>query len=195
MYHESCRLYEGGICDAYLRADIENVMTLLRRNTTEQDLMDFFNVLDDYPSIVSKECNQAAKPLICDYVYPICDSNGYYKYASKEECVRVRDVICAAEWQIALSLVPHVLPNCDILPDAEFDVIDTQQNNATTIPVCPEEFKLYCNKSCLPLCDSATQGDESETLSRKRADIAAGLLGIIGGILLIALSVLRRESM
>ena len=152
-------------------------------------------MLDDYPSIVSKECNQAAKLLICEYVYPICDSSGYYQYANKEECLHVRDVTCAAEWQIALALVPHVLPNCEILPDAESEVNNEPQTNATSIPICPKEFKLYCNKSCLPLCKSFSGYGESETLSRKQADIAASLLGIVGGILLILLSVLRRESM
>jgi len=174
---------------------MQNATTLLRRNTTEQDLIDFFSVLDDYPSIVSKECNQAAKLLICNYVYPICDSSGYNQYASKEKCVHVRDVTCATEWQVALALVPHVLPNCEILPDVESKVIADTQTNATSIPVCPKGFKLFCNKSCLPSCKSSAEIDESEALTRKRTDIAASLLGIIGGILLIILSVLRRESM
>ena len=193
MYHESCSVYEGGICDPYLqRAGLATLRSVI---TSEQNLVTFFDVLDNNPNTVTKECNEAAKPLLCQYTYPICATNDSYQFPSKEECVHVRDVSCTSEWQIALAIMPDVLPRCDLLDamDEEFQIVNN--TNRDEAPTCPKHFKLFCNETCLPLCESFSDHSESDTTSRILADISAGILGIIGGILLITISVFRRDSM
>lgn len=192
--NQSCAVYEGGICDTYLStAGLANVTTLHNMTTSEQNLITFFDVLDNNPNIVTEECNQAAKPLLCRYTYPQCGNDGSYQFPYKEECVHVRDVSCATEWQIALALMPNVLPNCDLLDAIDDDEFDNFSTNEA--PTCPEHFKLFCNKTCLPLCNSFSDHDESDTSSRMLADISAAMLAITGGILLITISIFRRDSM
>ena len=196
LYHDSCEVYEGSVCHTYLQTGEQtNVTTLQSMITSEQDLATFFNVLDSNPNIVTEECNKAAKPLLCHHTYPVCAHNGSYQFPTREECEHVRDVLCATEWQIALATMPDALPNCDLLvpTDGELEV----QNNMsrTEAPVCPTYFKLFCNETCLPLCSSFSDFSESATSSRSVADIAASVLAIVGGILLITISILRRDSM
>ena len=163
--------------------------------TSEQDLVTFFGVLDNNPNIVTKECSQAAKHLTCQYVYPFCMNNGSYRFPTNEECIHVRDVSCATEWQIALAYIPDVLPNCDLLNVTDEGFV--QQNNERTdeTPICHEHFELFCNETCLPLCESFSDHGDSDTFSRMYADISAATLAIIGGVILITISVFRRDSM
>ena len=197
LYHDSCNVYEGGICDPYLqRAGLTNITTLRSMITSEQDLVIFFDVLDNNPNIVTKECSEAAKPLICHYIYPFCSiDENYYQFPSKKDCVHVRDVSCATEWQIALAIMPDILPKCELLDsmDEEFEIVNITSSNEA--PTCPKHFKLFCNETCLPLCESFSDHTENDTTSRILADIAAAILGIIGGVLLITISIFRRDSM
>ena len=196
LYHDSCNVYEGGICDPYLqKAGLTNVTILHSVITSEQDLVTFFDVLDNNPNIVTNECNEVTKPLLCRYTYPFCAINENYQFPSKEECVHVRDVSCATEWQIALAIMPDVLPKCDLLDsmDEEFEIENNASRDET--PICPKHFKLFCNETCLPLCASFSDHTESDTASRIFADVSAAILAIIGGILLITISVFRRDSM
>lgn len=196
LYHNSCDIYQGGVCDTYLvTAGMNNVTTLHSMTTTDQNLVMLFDTLDSIPTIVSTECNKAVKPLLCHYTYPFCMNNISYQFPYKEECEYVRDISCVVEWQIALSLMPDILPNCDLL-DA-MDEASGQQNDLSTdeVPVCPKHFKLFCNETCLPLCNSFSDHDDHTTSNRIFGDVSAGILGITGGVLLIIISVIRRDSM
>ena len=196
MYHDSCEVYEGSICDTYLlTGEQTNVTTLRSMITSEQDLVAFFDVLDNNPNIVTEECNKAAQPLLCHYTYPVCAHNESYQFPTREECQRVRDVSCATEWQIALAIMPDTLPNCDLLVamDEELEIQSNMSRNEA--PTCPTHFELFCNETCLPLCNSFSDFSESVTSSRSMADVSASVLAIIGGILLITISILRRDSM
>lgn len=204
MYGDMCLAYGNGVCDTYLMSGgLTNITTLRSEIVSEQDVTTFFLALDTYTNIVTKECREATKPFICRYVFPPCDNNGGYQFITKDECLNLQHVVCASEWRIALSIAPELVPDCEQLNNTstvveaqspgELQQLNTNISNANH---CPEYFGAFCNSTkCLPLCSQFSQYNEITTTARKGIDIFAAALAIIGGILSIILSVIRRKKM
>jgi len=186
MYNDSCHVYENGICDSYLKTTgLTNLTTLHSTLISEEDVVAFFRALDTQST---PSCVEASKPFICQYVFPPCDSNGDYELVTEDQCLYVQDEACPVEWLLAKSFFPNLIPDCGLL-NGSSEVID----NSTAIS-CPNNFKLFC-ESCLPLCSSFSQYDNATTDIRKIVDITAALTAIVGGVLLIILSIIKRKKM
>ena len=151
---------------------------------SEEDVVVFFSALD---AEASPSCQEASKPFICQYVFPPCHSNGDYELVTEEQCLHVQDDACPAEWLIAKSLFPDLIPDCRLLNGTQ-EVVDNSSIN------CPDNFKLFCER-CLPLCSSFSQYDKATTNTRRIVDIAAAVTALVGGVLLIILSAIRRKAM
>ena len=176
---------------------------------SEQDIADFFLALDTYSSIVTKECKEATKPFICRYAFPTCNDNGSYQFITKDECMYLQHDICASEWLVALSFAPELVPDCEQLNnnlDVEFEPsdVDFEQSNVNSSSSaagmtnkidCPENFGVFCNDKCLPLCSQFSQYNEITTTIRSNIDIFAATLAIVGGVLSIILILIRRRKM
>lgn len=206
MYGDTCLAYGNGVCDTYLvSGGLANTTTLRSEIVSEQDVATFFLALDTYTSIVTKECREATKPFICRYVFPPCDNNGGYQFITKDECLNLQHVVCASEWIIALSIAPELVPDCEqlnntvtVAGDFNQSPRDSQQLNfnSSNANHCPENFGAFCNNTkCLPLCSQFSQHNKITTTVRKSIDIFAAALAIIGGILSIILTVIRRKKM
>ena len=61
----------------------------------------------------STDCQKAAVPFLCQYVFPLRQcTNGDVYMPSKEQCLYVSTEVCTKEWQLAEQFVP----NCTIFP-------------------------------------------------------------------------------
>ena len=66
----------------------------------------------------SAECKEAVVPLLCMYMFGLCDSSGLYVQPSLEQCVHVKDTLCPNEWAIARQFQLDV-PDCEIFPSEQ----------------------------------------------------------------------------
>lgn len=207
-YSDSCLAYKGGVCEPYLiTGGSTNVTTLRSKTISEQDIIDFFLALDTFTDIVTQECREATKPFICRYVFPLCDDNGNYHFVSKDDCLYLQNDVCVSEWLIALSYAPELVPDCEELSttlDEDSDQSNDnfeqsnmemnssgQENNIN----CPEDFGLFCDDKCLPLCSQFSQYNEITTATRKNIDIFAAILAVVGGAFSLILIAIRRKTM
>ena len=186
-YDDTCHVYESGICDSYLKTEgLTNLTTLHSAMISEEDLVVFFSALD---AEASTSCREASKPFICQFVFPPCHSNGDYELVTEEQCLHVQNDACPVEWLIAKSLFPNLTPDCRLLNGTVTqEIVDNSSNS------CPDNFEIFCEK-CLPLCSSFSQYDKATTLIRKIVDIGGAIIAIIGGVLLLILSAVRRKAM
>ena len=158
-------------------------------------------MLDTYTSIVTEECREATKPFICRYVFPPCDDDGSYQLISKDECLYIQHDVCVSEWLIALSIAPELVPNCEQLSSTSDEDIEEsdkdfeQLSSLTNTTECAENFGLFCDNKCLPLCSKFSQYNEITTTRRKNFDIFAAIVAIVGGTLSIIFIVIRRKKM
>lgn len=67
----------------------------------------------------SDKCRKAVIPFMCLHLFGLCDSSGVSFQPTMQQCLDVRDELCAAEWELALSL-NFDLPDCGGLPKEQF---------------------------------------------------------------------------
>ena len=66
----------------------------------------------------SDRCLEGVQPFLCLHMFSLCDTGGTLHTTLREECLDVRDNLCAAEWERAAFLLPPgTLPVCEDLPD------------------------------------------------------------------------------
>ena len=76
-----------------------------------------FNGLSSPLISASPECDKAARPLLCLYLFRLCDSNGTLYQPSSMDCVTVSTDVCEREWAVATNLMGQQgLPQCELLP-------------------------------------------------------------------------------
>ena len=66
----------------------------------------------------SQECQDAAVPFMCQYVFPLCDpTTGELYLPTQEECLRISQQVCAQAWNLAQQFgYGDQLPDCGKLP-------------------------------------------------------------------------------
>ena len=68
-------------------------------------------------AIASPECEEAALPFLCLYLFRLCDSNGILYQPTSIDCVTISTGVCEREWAIAAGAVGQErLPQCELLP-------------------------------------------------------------------------------
>ena len=66
----------------------------------------------------SPQCREGIMPFLCLYIFTLCDSSNNLHTTSRDDCLELRDNICAEEWSQAVGFLgPGVLPLCGDLPD------------------------------------------------------------------------------
>ena len=69
----------------------------------------------------SEACKAAALPLLCLYMFGLCDGSGRGYLPSRSECVNVSTGVCAVEFQAAMTFPgADQLPQCDSLQEDSF---------------------------------------------------------------------------
>ena len=96
-----------------------NIPSSIDQEIGENYIVSLVNVL----SILrpSQQCRKAILPFICTFTFNLCDSNNTLYTILREDCLHVRDDVCAEEWQIAVYFqLP--LPVCEDIPDVSITV-------------------------------------------------------------------------
>lgn len=169
--------------------------TLHHKSISEDDVARLVELAISYP-IVSPGCRQIAIPFLCQYVYPPCVNDTSYKLITAEQCIHVRDRECATEWLLIESIVPGLLPSCEIFNDDMPDRDNSRfKQNKYNESFCTDQFITYCNKLCVPSCKRFSQHDKAATSYRKAIDIIAITAALIGGILFTIIVVVRRKNL
>lgn len=64
----------------------------------------------------SQECRQELEPLLCVYLFGLCGDSGLLIQPTRDQCLLVRDQLCAREWELASSIPDLDIPDCSTFP-------------------------------------------------------------------------------
>ena len=93
-----------------------NIPLSIDQQTRENDAMSLVNGLSFLNP--SQQCSEAIMPFLCLSIFSLCDSNNTLHTILRQDCLDVRDDLCAREWsQTVAFLGDGVLPICEDLPD------------------------------------------------------------------------------
>ena len=191
LYGDKCYQYDG-ICSMHLNnlmASNASLTTLSNNAINEEQLSEFFSILESFSAIVSDECSTVVMPFLCQYVYPPCDGNGSAQFITQEQCINVRDDVCKTEWRLAMTTEQGKL-----LPVCETFGADNQSSSIITIsdPLkCHYQFKEFCGL-CLPLCGTFSQYPDQVKLGERAVIILAAVLALTGGLVILSAVVIKR---
>ena len=179
----TCSYYDG-ICSTYLTSLTDTDDILIAQSTdvvTEEQVVELFKMAKSSNS-VSEECTNVVLPSVCQYVYPPCDGNGSVLSITNEQCLNVRDEVCAKEWRIVMNTkFRTLLPDCEIKNDS--------------VPLkCHRNFKEFCS-IYLPVCGRYSLASDEDTKVEKVFEILFGTLGLLGGIIVLVVAIARRKTM
>lgn len=86
------------------------IPSLVDQQTAERDLRNRISHLHPPPP---PECREAILPYLCLSVFQLCDSNNQLHSVVREDCLALREDVCAEQW----SQVEAFLTVCEDLPD------------------------------------------------------------------------------
>ena len=62
----------------------------------------------------SQQCSETIMPFLCLYIFSLCDSSNTLHTILRQDCLDIRDDVCAREWSQAVAFLGGgVLPVCD----------------------------------------------------------------------------------
>jgi len=193
-YDETCSEYEdNGVCSQSLSPYTNSngiLITMVNNDVQPEHISTFLTILES--GFARKECTDVVLPFVCQYVYPPCDSDGNPLLVTEEECVDIRDNVCATEWMIAMSTdLSQLLPNCeDFGGDSSVETI----RNVTEPLTCHYQFGEFCG-ICLPLCGKFSQYSAQTKLSGRGLIIFCCTFELLGGFIFLTASIIRRKKM
>ena len=170
------------------------LITVSNNRINEQQLAEFFSVLESLSGIISEECSAAVMPFLCQYAYPPCDGNDSTQFITQTQCINIRDEVCEREWRLAMSTEQgSLLPVCETFgTDNEFTSSEVESD---TEPLrCHYQFKEFCGL-CLPLCGTFSQYRVGVRFAERAVIILAAVLALIGAIVVFTAAWIRRSEM
>jgi hypothetical protein len=91
-----------------------NIPSAVDQEMGERDALNLVNGLSFLNP--SPQCREAIMPFLCLYTFTLCDSSNNLHTILREDCLELRDDICAEEWiQAVRFLGDGVLPICEDL--------------------------------------------------------------------------------
>ena len=140
-----------------------NIPSSIDQQTEESNTMRLVNSLPFLNP--SRECIEDIVPFLCLYIFSLCDSNNTLHTILRQDCLDIRDDVCAREWSQAVAFLGDgVLPVCEDLPDVTEDCTGNSnmtntsdlndQSSGEDIPLnCIESFYFEnVTKLCKPIC-------------------------------------------
>lgn len=212
---DSCFSYTNDACLSSLQsiarkhginATGDSIMVQQNMQAGSVDPNVIFTVFNNHPSI-TEECQIAGLPLFCQYFYPICNPvDGSIISITEEQCTLVTEGVCREALQFARAVPSFNIPDC-----SEFDsmVVNVTEENITEVAspfemhntnsnvsniTCDDQFDLRCGM-CIPACNRFSETSEERQKTIDIFFIIAALTCIIGGTLVIIVSILRRNIM
>ena len=189
-------MYDG-ICSIHLQTLTgigDNITTQSHSVITEEQISEFFDLLQGFSGLVSEECSAEVLPFICQYAFPPCDDDGSPLLITQEQCINIRDDVCATEWRIAMATDSgSLLPVCEAFDDEDDPSLVATRNTSEPLR-CHYQFREYCG-FCLPLCGTFSQYPDQVKFAERGVIILSAVLALIGGIIVLIASIKRRKTM
>ena len=107
-----------------------------------------------------------------------------------EECVKVRDNECAAEWRIVEILFNLTLLDCNSLNETG----NISLSRAPT-QTCPDDFGVLCGSICQPLCAEFSLYNDAATTAYAVLNALFQCTSILTGLITIVASIYDRKKM
>ena len=150
----------------------------------------------------SQECAEVAIPFLCFYLFGLCDSSGQVRLPSSQQCETISSETCASETETVMGVFSSFL-QCESLPINSIECVlngssivpETTEGNSTSDEInCQVDFFLD-NRTCVPKCGEWGIVAKEVTTAFKALETTASIIGIIGGMIALALSLLRYKNM
>ena len=141
---------------------------------------------------ISEKCSAAVMPFIC---HPPCDIDGSPLLVTQNQCIYIRDDVCANEWRIAMTVKQgSLLPVCEGFGgENNFSSVETVENDSEPLR-CHYQFDEYCGV-CLPLCGRFSQYPVQIKFATRSLNIFSAIWELVGGIIFLIASIIRRKEM
>lgn len=164
------------------------------------------NPVDTFDNLASEECRRVGLPLLCQYIYPICNPHdGSVVFTNtREQCIYVTEGACQKEFVLAQSLFPTFnIPNCNDFNSnnhsSSAQMVNTTNSTETNTTAknnssCHPQFERRCGQ-CIPICNKFSETSEERQKLLDAFFIIAALICVIGGTLVIIVSIMRRDVM
>ena len=134
----------------------------------------------------NNQCNDAVLYFYCNAINVIYND----KYTLINECFKVRDEKCAAEWRIAENFLNFSLPDC-----SSFDTDGNFVTARAPVLECPDDFGMFCGSICQPLCAELSLFNDAATIAYEVLNIILHTLSLIGGVITFLACCLRKRKM
>ena len=117
-------------------------------------------------------CCNATLPFFCNATLHLCGENDFFNLTNT--CLTVRDNDCALEWREAETFLNTPVPDC-----TSFEMDRNLTFTKAPLPnKCPDEFAIFCDSICLPVC-----GEYASLNSNEFIFISIwGIIDLIGGV-------------
>lgn len=147
---------------------------LLKMNATviESNLTSIFTISFD-----NQSCLDSVKEFFCNASYRSCDDESVFA-PSVDQCEKVQNV-CVNDWD-KIQRVSPVLSDCDLYAP----------RNIT----CPDQFELFCDSYCLPLCSEFSQNSGALTIVLMSVIGTSVFFVFITGVFVFIVAFFKRES-
>ena len=97
-----------------------NIPSSIDQKTSESDAMSVMNSFSLFS--YNQQCNEAIMPFLCLSIFSLCDSNSTLHTIQRQDCLDIRDDICASGWsEVELFLGTGVFPVCE---DLQADIME-----------------------------------------------------------------------
>lgn len=164
---------------------------------SEDDMLEFLNFVETNVQLISNQCAKVLIPFMCQYAFPLCDTEGNTKAPTQTECKSIQDDMCAAEWKMIMTTsFSTLLPVCENLE--LYDYILDFSNNSSEVTMnplqCHHQFKEFCG-ICLPLCGEFSRYDDDSETELQQIIIVTAAMNCMGAILVTIIAILRRKEL
>ncbi|CAF1550284.1 unnamed protein product [Adineta ricciae] len=139
-----CELYSGNICRSIIASKYISI-TNLDQKDIEQNLADNIEFLSD-------ECRQFLLPMVCLFVYPLCDINqGNIRSICRKSCYRFQKNSCMLrsssqdEHLYSSFQVSHNIPTCENLPPSSDDASCVQIDEYRNVSIPSKNSSIIRN--------------------------------------------------
>lgn len=113
---QSLQLLQSQLCPTVIFSGIQIPSRAAQSQKALEDLAT--QLLNGLKRISNPECELAATPFLCFYIFGLCDITGNLLLPSSEQCEQITSDVCAQEWAIAMAVLgSEQLPTCESLPE------------------------------------------------------------------------------
>ena len=141
-------------------------------------------------SVVTRnsQCSKAIRSLFCNAVTSYDDDD--ITTPLDEECVKVRDNECAAEWRLMETFFNVTLLDCNSLNDSGHILLSKApaQN-------CPDDFGVLCGSVCQPLCAEISLFNDAATTAYEVLNIIFHSMSVVSGFGTLVACIYDRKKM